>query len=116
MNQELQTKILKLKKKYTTPEDRLVISNTEKGIRRKAVEAKLSDNDAVKMIVEDAEKDMQNINLILASDENLLEMERKLLFRKKKVIKYYILDRLSGNRAKQYMATVEKGIDDRLEN
>lgn len=116
MNLELQNKIGKLKKRYITPEDRLTISDTEKGLRRKAVEAKLSDNDAVKMIVEEAEKDMQNINLILASDENLEEAQRKLLFQKKKVIKYYILDRLSGDRAKQYMATVEKGIDDRLKN
>jgi len=116
MYNKLEEKINRLKSIYTLDEDQRILDATEKSLRKMIVQAKLAERDDIKMLVNDTVKRISEIESILCNDEKLTEIERASLFKEKKTIKYYIIDRLGCQKLLKDIEMAEKAIDMRLED
>jgi len=115
MNNAIKNKIDKLKAIYLTPEDQRELDDIERNIRRKLAETKLSERDDIKLLVSDSLRRIKEIDIILSSDETMKDDERKVLFKEKKTIKYYVIDRLGCKKIKKELEIMYDAIDDKLD-
>lgn len=109
---DIKEKIDGLRKEYIEPEDQAAINTIEANLRKKIIASKLKDNDTVKMIIEDANKRVGDINWLLANDETLIETERNKLFQERKVHRFWL--QRFGYDLETYMKSVESFIDAKL--
>ena len=87
------------------------ILDWEKQYKRAALVSRLSENDAVKMIIERANRNIEQINTVLLNDEDLTTEDRKVLMRDRKRWQWFL-----GlfESAHQTAAEVGKKINDEL--
>lgn len=112
---DYQQKLEKLKGFYNDDGNNQKIIEVEKKLRKLIIDKELLENPVIEKIVEMAKEDMENIDRILCSDETLIkqenEMERIFLFKQKKWIKKYIVDRFSSENIESAITTIQKSID-----
>lgn len=109
----LEEKLQQLRAKYTTPEDQRTITDWEKALRRKIVEERLTDIEAVKDIVADAKEKVKEINTLLAYDAHLTDSERQALFKERAAHQFY-LERFGAWNAGEFVEALERMVDEKL--
>lgn len=112
--QEIRGKIQKLRAYWIDDEMSLkFVSSVEKNLRNLLVKEKLVDSQAIRSIVEDAQKRISVIDVLLKSDDKMTELERQLLFREKKVYDFFI-NRLEARDLDQQFDRVGQMLDEEL--
>jgi len=112
--QEIRGKIQKLREYWIDDEMSLkFVSSVEKNLRNLLVKEKLVDSQAIRSIVEDAQKRISVIDVLLKSDDKMTELERQLLFREKKVYDFFI-NRLEARDLDQQFDRVGQMLDEEL--
>jgi hypothetical protein len=112
---DLDKKISELRAIYTSPDSKQTIDDIERNLRNKITAAKLSENDLVQEIIEWHQKQILQIDFLLAYDPKLNEptteaaINRQGLIRERSVHKF-ILDRF-GSKASDALAQLEASID-----
>lgn len=85
--------IQKLKEKFIDPayeDDKQTIRGWESQIRKSALYSKLAENDAMKMIVEELNKELEEIKAVLQDDEDQTIEDRKVLIYRRKLYEWFI--------------------------
>ena len=85
--------IQKLKAKFTDPafiDDKQTIRNWERQIKKATLYEKLGENDAMKIILDELNKELDEIKIILRDDENQTLEERKCLIYRRKLYEWFI--------------------------
>lgn len=91
------------------------VDATENRLRNLVFKEKLAESKAVMDIVEETQQRIRAVDILLTTDEEMSEMERKLLFREKKVYGFF-LDRLDARKLDEQFERVGKLLDDELRN
>lgn len=113
---DIKEKIKKLKEYWLDDEGSLKwIDGVEKRLRAMVIKEKLVENKAIIDIVDDAKKKISAIDVLLRTDESLSDIERKLLFREKKVFNFF-LDRLDGKDLDRQFERVGQLLDTELKS
>lgn len=89
----MQNDIKKLKEKFADPafiDDQGTIREWERLIRKSALYSKLAENDAMKTILEELNKELDEIKEVLRDDENQTIEERKILIYRRKLYEWFI--------------------------
>ena len=112
---DYQDKIVRLRQIYTKPKDQKKLQRTEKALRKAIVNQELASHVIIKKIIDDARKDIENIDTLLAYDEKLnekdSEYDRRLLFEKRDWIRNDIINRFSMKEEKSIQEGIQKSID-----
>ena len=108
----IQNKIDKLRTVYLLAEDQPLIDQLERDLRKRIAEGKLAENDTVKLILDDAERKIEEINYLLAYDESLGDQDRKALFRERRAHRFYL--QRFGRDVQEYLRRVETTLDEKL--
>lgn len=112
--QDIRNKIAKLREYWIDDDMSLqFVKGQEKRLRDVLVKEKLVDSQAIRLIVEDTMKRISVIDKLLSNDEEMSEMERRLLFREKKVYNFFI-DRLEAKDIDQQFERIGKTLDEEL--
>lgn len=112
---EIDLKLKKLREKYVDKRDQMMIDDIESLLRKKLKQSDFAQNDFAKMIVEDAEKRVVDIDFLLSNDQKLTDIERARLFAEKEVHKFY-LSRFGSKNADSYIASLGRFLDEKLED
>ncbi len=89
------------------------VKEVELKLRKILVLEKLAQNRGAVAIVKDAKERVRIIDMMLTLNEDLTEIERRLLFREKKVHNFY-LNRFDGKPLEQQFDMVGKLLDEEL--
>lgn len=107
-------KLDKLKEYYDSSEDSKILSDTEKRLRNLIVQSDLINHDAVIAIVNETKEKINGINIVLQFNEALTDLERKLLFRQRKVYQFF-LDRLDPSAIDKKLQALDEFLDRKVE-
>lgn len=110
LNNDYKEKIDRLRSLVITDEDIKEISGREKRIRALVLQTSLMKNDAAIAIVEDAKKRINSIDIILASDKKMTELDRQLNFREKEVLSFF-LNRFDPKYAENELKAANEKLD-----
>lgn len=115
MDPKTKEKLKKLRDYWFDDEYSLKFVDTvEKTLRKIMVKEKLAGNKAVQAILADVKDRIKAIDTMLIYDEEMTELERKLLMREKKVHGFY-LNRFDGKNVDEQFESVGKLLDEELE-
>ena len=113
---DIKEKIKKLKEYWLDDEMSLRWADgVEKRLRSLILKEKLVESKAILEIVEETHRKISAIDVLLRTDESLSDIERKLLFREKKVYTFF-LDRLDGKNLDQQFERVGQLLDTELKS
>ena len=113
---DIKDKIKKLREYWFDDENSLkFVVGVEKRLRALVLKEKLKDSKVITDIVEETRKRISAVNALLTNDEEMSEMNRKLLFRERKVYNFF-LDRLDGKKVDQQFESVGRLLDEELKN
>lgn len=115
MNEDTKQKLAQLRQKYiNSPESQADIDAMEARLDRLIDEAKLADHPVFKAITDDAQKRLEDLNILLMNDEKLTDLERTGLFAQKKVW-HFIFQRFSlipqTNNIKRIHADIQRFLE-----
>ena len=85
--------IQKLKDKFVNPayeDDKQTIREWERQIRKSTLYSKLAEYDAMKIIVEELNKELDEIKAVLRDDEDQTMEDRKILIYRRKLYEWFI--------------------------
>lgn len=115
MDPEIRQKIDKLKEYWFDDDYSLKwVKEVEEALRRIIVKEELSENKGLVAVLDDVKSRIKVIDTILTFDEDLTDVNRKLLFREKKVHQFY-LNRFEGKDVDEQFKKVGKLLDEELE-
>jgi hypothetical protein len=107
-------KIAELRSIYSNPDDQKRFTKLEKKINILLNSLDLSENTVVSDMVAEAKNKIDEINILLSSDEELSEETRKRLFIEKRVIDSLIIKNFSPESLRERLSLQEKAIDSAL--
>lgn len=111
---ESEAKLKRLKEYYYDDDYALKwIDTIERSIKQCIKATGIEENEAVRMIIEDAEKRINVINIVLQNDEKLTQDDRNKLFSERAVHKFY-LDRFDGRRVSNRYKSAQSLLDEEV--
>ena len=103
---KVQSNLDKLRTIYIDdPASQYIIDDYERKLRRAIVESELAKSDGAQMLIESAQKKINQINYLLMNGEDLDTESRKALFRAKEVHMWY-LERLTGKTSVEIIESI----------
>ena len=112
---ELQAKIEAVRKKFTDEDSQIIISESEKTIRRAIMQSKLAEQEPIILLIADIEAKINSINSVLQFDETISDAERNKLFAQRSVHQFY-LDRFSPKTLEDKLNALSRFLDSRLQD
>ena len=113
---DIRAKIKQLREYWYDDENSLkFVERTEKRLRNLVLKEKLTDSAAIADIVAETRNRINTANLLLQNDEEMTEMNRRLLFREKKIYQFF-MDRLDGKDLDKQFEGVGKLLDEELKS
>ena len=113
---DIRAKIKQLREYWYDDDNSLrFVERVEKRLRNLVLKEKLVDSKAIMDIVDETRKRINAANMLLQNDEEMTELNRRLLFREKKVYQFF-LDRLDGKDLDQQVEGVGKLLDEELKS
>jgi len=110
--ENLLKKIQRLRKEYTFDSDKQTTLLWEKTIRVAIAKEQIAKTDAIKMLVKECQKKINDIDFLLLNDRQQTEQDRKLLFQKKDDYNWLIsFFTGASNRAKSIEARVNQDLE-----
>ncbi len=119
INKDFDVKLKKLREIYILPEDQKTIDEVEKKIRSRIAAANLAERPEVKLITEDAQRKIKEINILLAYDEELnspteeARVKRWGLFKERSIHQFY-LDRFGIKNIEAELESIDQTLDSRI--
>lgn len=112
--EDLQKKLVQLREEYEGDENQDEISKREKVLIDRLKASGLASVEGVKEIIQDARRRVHNLNISLAYDDELSEIERARLIERRNFFETYILRRFGAYKTKDAIADLEKYVDEKL--
>lgn len=114
MDPKVKAKLAKLREYWFDDEYSLkFLEVIEKNLRKIMIKEKLASNKAVQAVLADVKDRIKAIDTMLIYDEDMTEVQRKLLMREKKVHGFY-LNRFDGKNVEEQFESVGKLLDEEL--
>lgn len=113
INPIIQAKLDKLRVYYTDEDSLSIIDGYEKKLRDLIKDKKIPQMAPIIQIVNEGQKVVEDINLLLQNDKTLTTEERTRLFEKKECYQFFI-SRLNGARGEAAESTLESILDHRI--
>jgi len=110
---EIQAKIVTLRDKFISEEDKYRIDAAEKLLRTAINQKELAKRDEIKEILSKGEQEIREINFLLINDRKMTEKERDGLMREKDVHLFW-LSRFDPKVADRAIAYIDETVDMKL--
>lgn len=104
--------VLKQKLDLYRPEDRQQILEWEKQVQAALEKLSVKEIEAIKIVRDKYAQDLKTINVLLQSDEDMSQEERKVMFARKRWIKEFLT---MFNEAEDTIAAIEQSVAAELE-
>lgn len=109
----IEKKVKDLRTLYRSTEDKAVIDNVEKQLRRNLVKAQIAEIDVIQELIRATQKKIDDINLMLQWDRELTDDERLRLMDERKIHLFWI-DRLDPGQATKIINELETFVDKKI--
>jgi len=109
----IEKKVKELRILYRSSEDRAVIDNVEKQLRRNLAKAQIAQIEEVQDLVRATQKKIDDINLMLQWDRELTDDERLRLMDERKIHLFWI-ERLDPGQATKIISDLETFVDKKI--
>lgn len=114
MDELLQQKLSQLRQKYVGSDDaQNYVNDLEKETIKLFDEKRMASNPIFQAIVKDAERKLNDINVLLQTDEKLTDIDRKILFAQKNIWQF-VFDRFGMKLHDNAIAALKDLIDSKL--
>lgn len=109
----IEKKVKELRTLYRSPEDKSVIDNVEKQLRRNLAKSQIAQIAEVQELVRSTQKKIDDINLMLQWDRELTQDERLRLMDERKIHLFWI-ERLDPGQATKIISELETFVDNKI--
>lgn len=109
----IEKKVKELRTLYRAPEDKPIIDNVEKQLRRNLAKAQIVEIAEIQELVRATQKKIDDINLMLQWDRELTDDERHRLMDERKIHLFWI-ERLDPEKASSIISELETFVDKKI--
>lgn len=109
----IEKKVKELRTLYRAPEDKPIIDNVEKQLRRNLAKAQIVEIAEIQELVRATQKKIDDINLMLQWDRELTNDERLRLMDERKIHLFWI-ERLDPGKASSIISELETFVDKKI--